>query len=55
MYQLASVFGVKSTKGGENKSRFACARKYVEETFLPAAKGAFAIRAKKEVVRFPAA
>ncbi|HEY2681822.1 MAG TPA: response regulator transcription factor [Candidatus Udaeobacter sp.] len=33
----------------------ACAKKYVEETFLPAAKGAFAIRAKKKVVRFPAA
>jgi DNA-binding NarL/FixJ family response regulator len=33
----------------------ACAKKYVEETFLPAAKGAFAVRAKKKVVRFPAA
>jgi len=33
----------------------ASARKYVEETFLPAAKGALAIRAKKKVVRFPAA
>ena len=33
----------------------ACATKYVEETFLPAAKGAFAIRGKKKVVRFPAA
>jgi DNA-binding NarL/FixJ family response regulator len=33
----------------------ACAKKYVEETFLPAAKGALAIRGKKKVVRFPAA
>jgi DNA-binding NarL/FixJ family response regulator len=33
----------------------ACARKYVEETFLPAAKGALAVRGKKKVVRFPAA
>ncbi len=33
----------------------ACAKKYVEETFLPAAKGALALRAKKKVVRFPAA
>ena len=33
----------------------ASARKYVEETFLPMAKGALAIRAKKKVVRFPAA
>jgi len=33
----------------------ACAKKYVEETFLPAAKGAPAIRSKKKVVRFPAA
>src|SRR6478752_732774 len=33
----------------------ASAKKYVEETFLPAAKGALAIRAKKKVVRFPAA
>jgi DNA-binding NarL/FixJ family response regulator len=33
----------------------ACAKKYVEETFLPAAKGAFVIRGKKKVVRFPAA
>ena len=33
----------------------ACAKKYVEETFLPAAKGALAIKAKKKVVRFPAA
>lgn len=31
----------------------ACARKYVEETFLPAAKGALAVRGKKKVVRFP--
>jgi len=33
----------------------ACAKKYVEETFLPVAKGALAIRGKKKVVRFPAA
>ena len=33
----------------------ASARKYVEETFLPAAKGALALRSKKKVVRFPAA
>src|SRR4029077_13878314 len=33
----------------------ACAKKYVEENFLPAAKGALAIRAKKKVVGFPAA
>ena len=33
----------------------ACAKKYVEETFLPAAKGALAIKAKKKVVGFPAA
>jgi DNA-binding NarL/FixJ family response regulator len=33
----------------------ACAKKYVEETFLPTAKGALAIRGKKKVVRFPAA
>jgi len=33
----------------------ACARKYVEETFLPAAKGALAIRGKKKVVAFPGA
>jgi DNA-binding NarL/FixJ family response regulator len=33
----------------------ACAKKYVEETFLPAAKGALAITGKKKVVRFPAA
>src|ERR1700745_2787437 len=33
----------------------ACARKYVEETFLPAAKGALAIKSKKKVVRFTAA
>jgi DNA-binding NarL/FixJ family response regulator len=33
----------------------ACAKKYVEETFLPAAKGALAIKAKKKVVSFPAA
>ena len=31
----------------------ACAKKYVEETFLPAAKGAVAVRGKKKVVRFP--
>jgi DNA-binding NarL/FixJ family response regulator len=33
----------------------ACARKYVEETFLPAAKGALAVKGKKKVVRFPGA
>jgi len=33
----------------------ACARKYVEETLLPVTKGALAIKAKKEVVSFPAA
>jgi len=33
----------------------ACAKKYVEETFLPAAKGALAVRGKKKVVRFPGA
>jgi DNA-binding NarL/FixJ family response regulator len=38
-----------------SRDLLACARKYVEETFLPAAKGAFAIRARKNVVRFPAA
>jgi DNA-binding NarL/FixJ family response regulator len=38
-----------------SRDLIACARKYVEETFLPAAKGALAIRGKKKVVRFPAA
>ena len=33
----------------------ACAKKYVEEAFLPAAKGALAARGKKKVVRFPGA
>ncbi len=33
----------------------ACAKKYVEETFLPPTKGALAIRGKKKVLRFPAA
>ena len=33
----------------------ACAKKYLEETFLPAAKGALAIKSKKKVVRFTAA
>ena len=33
----------------------ACAKKYVEETLLPAAKGALAMRGKKKVVSFPAA
>jgi DNA-binding NarL/FixJ family response regulator len=33
----------------------ACAKKYVEETFLPTAKGTLASRSKKKVVRFPAA
>ena len=30
-----------------SRDLIACAKKYVEETFLPAAKGAFAIRAKR--------
>ncbi len=33
----------------------ACAKKYVEETFLPTVKGALAIKSKKKVVRFTAA
>jgi Bacterial regulatory proteins, luxR family len=33
----------------------ACAKKYVEETFLPPTKGALAVTGKKKVVRFPAA
>jgi hypothetical protein len=33
----------------------ACAKKYVEETFLPPTKGVFDIRGKKKVLRFPAA
>jgi len=33
----------------------ACAKKYLEETFLPVAKGALAIKSKKKVVRFTAA
>jgi len=33
----------------------ACAKKYLEETFLPMAKGALAIKSKKKVVRFTAA
>ena len=33
----------------------ACAKKYVEETFLPPTKGALAISVKKKVLRFPAA
>ena len=33
----------------------ACAKKYVEETLLPATKDALTIRGKKKVVRFPAA
>jgi DNA-binding NarL/FixJ family response regulator len=33
----------------------ACARKYIEETFLPTAKGGLAIKSKKKVVRFTAA
>ena len=32
-----------------------CAKKYVEETFLPPTKGALAIKGKKKVVCFPAA
>jgi DNA-binding NarL/FixJ family response regulator len=38
-----------------SRDLIACAKKYVEETFLPAAKGALAIRGKKKVVRFSAA
>jgi DNA-binding NarL/FixJ family response regulator len=38
-----------------SRDLIACARKYVEETFLPAAKPALAIRGKKKVVSFPAA
>jgi DNA-binding NarL/FixJ family response regulator len=38
-----------------SRDLIACAKKYVEETFLPAAKGALAIRGKKKVVRFTAA
>ena len=38
-----------------SRDLIACAKKYVEETFLPAAKGALAITGKKKVVRFPAA
>jgi len=38
-----------------SRDLLACAKKYVEETFLPAAKGAFAMRGKKKVVSFPAA
>jgi DNA-binding NarL/FixJ family response regulator len=38
-----------------SRDLIACAKKYVEETFLPAAKGALGIRGKKKVVRFPAA
>ena len=33
----------------------ACAKKYVEETFLPTTTGALAINSKKKVVSFPAA
>jgi DNA-binding NarL/FixJ family response regulator len=38
-----------------SRDLIACAKKYVEGTFLPAAKGALAIKAKKKVVSFPAA
>jgi DNA-binding NarL/FixJ family response regulator len=38
-----------------SRDLIACAQKCIEETFLPAAKGALAIRGKKKVVRFPAA
>ena len=38
-----------------SRDLIACAKKYVEETFLPAAKDALAIKTKKKVVRFPAA
>jgi DNA-binding NarL/FixJ family response regulator len=40
---------------GSSRELVECAKKYVEETFLPAAKGALAIRGKKKVVRFTAA
>jgi DNA-binding NarL/FixJ family response regulator len=33
----------------------ACAKKFIEETFLPPTKGALATKSKKKVVRFPAA
>jgi DNA-binding NarL/FixJ family response regulator len=33
----------------------ACAKKYVEETFLPSKKSTLALKGKKKVVRFPAA
>jgi DNA-binding NarL/FixJ family response regulator len=33
----------------------ACAKKFVDETFLPTAKGALAIKSKKKVIRFTAA
>jgi DNA-binding CsgD family transcriptional regulator len=38
-----------------SRDLIACAKRYVEETFLPAAKGALAISSKKKVVRFSAA
>src|SRR5439155_14019186 len=38
-----------------SRELIACAKKYVEETFLPTVKGALAIRGKKKVVRFTAA
>ena len=38
-----------------SRDLLACAKKYVEETFLPTTKGALAIRGKKKVVRFTAA
>jgi DNA-binding NarL/FixJ family response regulator len=40
---------------GCSRDLVGCAKKYVEETFLPAAKNALAIKVKKKVVRFPAA
>src|SRR5438552_14094744 len=38
-----------------SRDLLACAKKFVEETFLPTVKGAFAIKSKKKVVRFTAA
>ncbi len=38
-----------------SRDLIACAKKYVEETFLPTTNGALAIRGKKKVVRFTAA
>ncbi len=38
-----------------SRDLIACAKKYVEETFLPSKKVTFAIKGKKKVLRFPAA